>query len=134
MSEVQARPAASRGRRGAARGGRAGSSGRSGGRTSTRQDVEDAALETTTPTLLEDQGELGQLKKQYGTQLATLSELFPDWTEEDIVFALQETDGDLEGTVERITSGKRLSLLFRPSHQDIARLAFVVSPLTDSSP
>lgn len=106
MSEVQARPAASRGRRGAARGGRTGFSGRGGGRTTTRQDVEDAGPESTTPSQPEDQGELGQLKKQYATQLATLSELFPDWTEEDIVFALQETDGDIEGTVERITSGK----------------------------
>lgn len=55
---------------------------------------------------VEDQGELGQLKKQYGTQLVTLSELFPDWTDEDLVFALQETNGDVESTVDRIASGK----------------------------
>jgi len=31
--------------------------------------------------------------------------MFPDWTSEDIVFALQETGGDLEGTVERMSEG-----------------------------
>jgi hypothetical protein len=45
------------------------------------------------------------LKKKYSGKLATVKELFPDWTDEDIVYALQETDGDLEGTVERITEG-----------------------------
>jgi len=54
---------------------------------------------------LDDQGELGQLKKQYMSQLDTLKELFPDWTDDDLVFALQETDGDLQSTIERITEG-----------------------------
>lgn len=31
--------------------------------------------------------------------------MFPDWTDEDIVFALQETDGDLQATIERISEG-----------------------------
>ncbi len=38
-------------------------------------------------------------------KVSTIKELFPDWTEEDIVFALESTNGDLEGTVERITEG-----------------------------
>lgn len=31
--------------------------------------------------------------------------MFPDWTDEDIVLALQETDGNLEGTIDRISEG-----------------------------
>ena len=53
----------------------------------------------------EDQGEIGQLKKQYSAQLGTIREMFPDWTSEDIVFALHETGGDLERTIDRISEG-----------------------------
>ncbi len=106
MSEVQSRPAAPRGR-GSARGGRGGFSSRGrGGRGghATNGDKSDTA-----PTAsIEDEGEVGQLKKQYGTKVATIKEMFPDWTDEDVVFALQETDGDLETTVDRITDGKLL--------------------------
>lgn len=48
---------------------------------------------------------MGELKKKYSGKLATVKELFPDWTDEDVVYALQETNGDLEGTIERITEG-----------------------------
>lgn len=54
---------------------------------------------------LEDQGEIGALKKLYAAELSTLKELFSDWTDVDLVFALQETNGDLPNTIERITEG-----------------------------
>jgi hypothetical protein len=60
------------------------------------------------PATIEDDGEVGQLKKLYGSKVGTIKEMFPDWTDEDAVFALQETDGDLETTVERITDGEAL--------------------------
>lgn len=97
MSEVQSRPAP-RGR-GSARGGRGGFSGRGGGRGS-------AKSETFTSTSIEEDGAVGQLKKQYGSKVTTIKEMFPDWTDEDVVLALQENDGDLETTVDAITSGK----------------------------
>ncbi len=53
----------------------------------------------------EDEGELGDLKKMYATQLSTIKEMFPDWTDEDLVFALQETNGDLVRTIDRISEG-----------------------------
>jgi hypothetical protein len=104
MSEVQSRPAATRGR-GSARGGRGGGFARSarGGRGhATNGDK----LEISAPKSIEDDGEVGQLKKQYGDKVTTIKEMFPDWTDEDIVFALQETEGDLMTTVDRITDGK----------------------------
>jgi len=67
--------------------------------------VNGEALEATPKVSLDEQGELGQLKKQYMSQLETLKEFFPDWTDNDLVFALQETDGDLQSTIERITEG-----------------------------
>jgi len=100
MSEVQSRPAAPRGR-GSARGGRGGFSsrgGRGGRSNATNGDKPE-------PAVIEDDGEVGQLKKKYGSKVSTIKEMFPDWTDEDVVFALQETDGDLETTVERITDG-----------------------------
>lgn len=102
MSEAQSRPSVPRGR-GSARGGRGGFSSRGrGGRTqATNGDKSD----TLTSTSIEDDGEVGQLKKKYGDKVSTIKEMFPDWTDEDTVFALQETNGDLETTVSRIADG-----------------------------
>ena len=41
----------------------------------------------------------------YASKLGTIKEMFPDWTDEDLVFALQETSGDLERTIDRISEG-----------------------------
>lgn len=97
MSEVQSRPAASRGRS-STRGGRGGHGSRNGPRTSNKQTNGD--IDTSA-----EQGELGELKRQYSSQLATAKELFPDWADVDLLLALQESDGDLQSTIERITEG-----------------------------
>ncbi|MCJ1389116.1 RNAPII degradation factor [Xylographa bjoerkii] len=102
MAEVQPRPSAPRGR-GSGRGGRGGYSSR-GGRSGPRPTNGEKSDVQATPSY-EDEGELGQLKKQYASKLSTIKEMFPDWTDEDIVLALQETDGDLEGTIDRISEG-----------------------------
>jgi hypothetical protein len=104
MSEVQSRPAAPRGR-GSARGARGGFSAR-GGRGGRGHATNGDKTDTTLTTSIEDEGEVGLLKKQYGSSVTIIKEMFPGWTDEDIVFALQETNGDLETTVERITDGK----------------------------
>lgn len=103
MSEVQSRPATRS--RGAARGGRGGFSSRGGRPSGTTGYLNGEDAEQTAAVSLEDQGELGQLKKQYTNELSTLKELFPDWTDDDLVFALQETGGDVQNTVENITEG-----------------------------
>ncbi|KAL3427967.1 rnapii degradation factor def1 [Phlyctema vagabunda] len=101
MSEVQSRPSAPRGRGSRGRGGFSGRGARGGRGHTTNGDKVDS-----NPTAsIEDDGEVGQLKKKYGSKVSTIQELFPSWTDEDAVFALQETDGDLETTVERITEG-----------------------------
>jgi len=104
MSEVQSRPA-TRGRGLLARGGRGGFSSRGGRSSGTTGYSNGDEVEQGAAVSLEDQGELGQLKKQYANELSTLKELFPDWTDEDLVFALQETGGDVQNTVENITEG-----------------------------
>lgn len=101
MSEVQVRPSAPRGRGSArGRGGYGSRGGRGGSRFANGERTEN--IQTSPP---EDEGEIGQLKKQYSGKLSTIKEMFPDWTDEDIVYALQETDGDLESTIERISEG-----------------------------
>lgn len=109
MSDVQARPAASRGR-GSGRGGRGGFTSR-GGRNASRSaaatngdpkhDSESNALPT-----LEDQGEIGDLNKAFGSKVSLIKEVFPDWSEVDILYALKETDGDEASTIERIADGE----------------------------
>lgn len=95
---MQSRPSAPRGR-GSHRGGRGGFRGGRGASKNTKSDGENAGQS------LEDQGEIGELKMRHGSKVSTVRELFPDWTDEDVVFALEETGGDLESTVERITNG-----------------------------
>ncbi|KAI9717292.1 MAG: hypothetical protein M1812_004819 [Candelaria pacifica] len=105
MSEVQSRPAAPRGR-GSTRGGRGGYGARGGPRGGSRSATNgDKAGHGSTVPNDEEEGEIGELKKQYSSKLSTIKEMFPDWTDEDVVFALRETDGNLEDTIERITEG-----------------------------
>jgi len=101
MSEIDTRTAPSRGRS-STRGGRGGF-GRGGPRGGHRQT--NGSATDTFELSTEDQGELGELKKQYADQLGFLKEMFPDWTDVDLVFALQETDGDLSTTIDRISEG-----------------------------
>ena len=103
MSEPQSRPSAPRGR-GSNRGTRGGSTLRSG-RGRTRQTNGTRAEASTTLSGNEDEGEMGDLKKLYAPKIGPVKEMFPNWTDEDIVTALQETDGDLESTIERISEG-----------------------------
>ena len=100
MSEVQSRPA-TRGRS-TTRGGRGGHGSR--GPRSTKQTNGDASSTVDTSA---DQGELGELKKRYQSQLSTLKELFPDWSDADLVLAIEDCNGDLQATVERISEGER---------------------------
>lgn len=107
MAEVQSRTAGTRGR-GGFRGGRGGFR---GGRTPSRsQHKPDQEQENIPPVSLDDQGEVGLLKKKFGDKVPLLREICPGWSDEDLVFALQETDGDLNAAVDRISSG-----MFSPS-------------------
>ncbi|KAF2096981.1 hypothetical protein NA57DRAFT_57592 [Rhizodiscina lignyota] len=100
MSEVQSRPAprgrsSARGGRGGPRGGARGASRHVNGDHKATADIDTSA----------DQGEIGEMKKHYLSEVAVLKEMFPDWTDVDLVFALEETNGDLPSTIERITEG-----------------------------
>ena len=103
MSETTSRPAPVRSR-GSGRG-------RGGLRGSTRgrdRPTNGTYKDSAGPEDFADQGELGEMKKQYSSQLPMLKELFgQDWTDVDLLFALQETDGDLESTIERISEGQQ---------------------------
>ncbi|KAI7879738.1 hypothetical protein K492DRAFT_80589 [Lichtheimia hyalospora FSU 10163] len=52
-----------------------------------------------------DQSDLKKLKSRYSSQLATLRELFADWSDDDLLFALQEVEGDLDLAIDRISEG-----------------------------
>lgn len=116
MSEVQARPAASRGRGSAVRGGRGGFSSR-GGRNPSRSVATNGnskhdSEHTSLPTL--DDPEVADLKNAYGAKLPIVKELFPDWSDVDILYGLKETDGDEALTVERIADGEYLCSFSNP--------------------
>ncbi|KAK3905652.1 hypothetical protein C8A05DRAFT_12558 [Staphylotrichum tortipilum] len=104
MSEVQSRPAAPRGR-GSGRGGRGGFATRGGGRAGARPNGDSKNDTDSSLPTFEDEGEVGQLKLQYGAKVEVIKEMFADWSEVDILFALRETDGDENLTVTRIAEG-----------------------------
>ncbi|KAJ1974357.1 RNAPII degradation factor [Dimargaris xerosporica] len=49
--------------------------------------------------------EVTELRNMYVDKLVTLNELFPNWTDEDLLFTLQEAYGDLEIAIDRISEG-----------------------------
>lgn len=100
MSEVISRPSASRGR-GSGRGGRGGFAGR-GGRRSNGENFKTADDNLGT---FEDEGEFAELRKQYGDKTSVIREMFPDWSEPDVLYALKETNGDETEAVTRMAEG-----------------------------
>ena len=52
------------------------------------------------------QNNLKKLQSKYALKISTLKELFEDWSDEDLLFALQDADGDMELTIERISAGE----------------------------
>lgn len=101
MSEVISRPSASRGR-GSGRGGRGGFAGR-GGRRSNGENFKTADDDNL--GTFEDEGEFAELRKQYGDKTSVIREMFPDWSEPDVLYALKETNGDETEAVTRMAEG-----------------------------
>lgn len=122
MSEVQQRPPSTRGR-GSTRGGRGGIT--PGARGVAARSSRNSNGDTNVSYSIEDQTEMGQLKKQYSAQLVKLGEMFSDWSTEDLLTALQENNGDLPATATKISEGpyfifKTLCVYyFRPSTQSV---------------
>lgn len=101
MPEVQQRPPPPpRGRGGSSRGGR------SGGSFGTRGGAGRISRTNGDNASFEDQGEIGMLKRQYSEQLKSLREIISNWTDEDLVLALQENGGDVNQAATSITDGK----------------------------
>lgn len=85
--------------RGNFRGGRGGYRGSRGGKSYNKAEEQ----EDIPP--LEEQGEVGELKAKYGSKLPLMRDVCEGWSDEDLVFALQETNGDEVAAIERITTG-----------------------------
>lgn len=126
MAEVQARSQAppSRGR-GGGRGGRGGFGSRGPVNRRTNGD-KSSTLDAHT---LDDDGDVFQLRKQYGTKLDTIKELFPDWSDADILYALKETDGDVEVAATRISDGMLIFFFITLSLHTNLYLTLHCSPL-----
>lgn len=102
MADVQSR-SAPRGGRGAGTRGRGGISAR--GRGAARSHGDSATTSSRADTDADADDEIAKSKKKYKTEIATIKEMFPNWSDEDIVFALQEANGSIQTTVERISEG-----------------------------
>ncbi|KAK9237648.1 hypothetical protein V1525DRAFT_403375 [Lipomyces kononenkoae] len=110
MADVQSRPShrtsrggyhSSRGRSSQTSRGTATSS-RSNASAATDNTVSDPAAMASSASADDT---IQSLKTQYSTGLQSLSELFPDWSDEDLLYLLSETAGDVETAVARITEG-----------------------------
>jgi len=123
MSEVASRPSASRGR-GSGRGGRGGFAGRGGRRPNGDKSDHKAADDGL--GAFDDEGDFADLRKQYGGKTSVIREMFPDWSEVDVLFALQETNGDENEAVARIAEGTLSGTIhcqFSPSPSSALHLA-----------
>lgn len=104
MSETATRSGASRGR-GSGRGGRGGFSSR-GGRSSGKTNGDSLdALDTPSPAAFDEDADVAELRKLYGSKVYPIKDMFQGWSEVDILYALQEADGDENLAVERIAHG-----------------------------
>ncbi|KAI8629060.1 hypothetical protein F5Y19DRAFT_88734 [Xylariaceae sp. FL1651] len=102
MAEVQARSQAPTTRgRGGGRGGRGGF----GGRNTTARRANGDKTVAADSAASDDDSDTALLRKQYGEKLGMIKELFEDWSDADILYALQESDGDVELTATRIADG-----------------------------
>ncbi|KAL1301702.1 hypothetical protein AAFC00_005911 [Neodothiora populina] len=104
MSEIDARTTPSSRGRSSTRGGRGGHT-RGGPRSVAHRSTNGTSKDVQIEEPLDEQGELGDMKKKYASELAMVRDVFPDWTDFDLVFALEEADGDIEATIERIVAG-----------------------------
>ena len=59
----------------------------------------------TAPTPIAESDETRALRRKYGDKLATLKEMFPGWTDEDLLSTLNDVNGSLETAVGRISEG-----------------------------
>ncbi|ORX70143.1 hypothetical protein DL89DRAFT_152977 [Linderina pennispora] len=53
----------------------------------------------------DESSEFKALRSKYSSSLKTLREMFPDWSDADLIYALQEADGNLEITIAHIAEG-----------------------------
>lgn len=53
---------------------------------------------------------LHPLRAKYGDSLPTLSAIFPDWAEDDLLLVLDDSKGALDVAVNSITDGASLAL------------------------
>ncbi|EJU00558.1 hypothetical protein DACRYDRAFT_23012 [Dacryopinax primogenitus] len=58
-----------------------------------------------TPPAADEPEELRVLKGKHADALKIMREMYPDWTDEDVLFLLEEVQGDVEVAVSRITEG-----------------------------
>ncbi|KAF9287177.1 hypothetical protein BGZ68_002134 [Mortierella alpina] len=64
-----------------------------------------ATIHSNTQRRKDEPEDLRHLRQEHGASLVTLKELFADWTEEDLLYAIQDAGGDLELTILRISDG-----------------------------
>lgn len=77
-----------------------------------------------------DEGEIGEKKKQYAQQIAQIKEVFPDESDDDLAFALDEVSGDVAAVIDQITEGKRDATHSILSNTDTVKAVSLDSPMS----
>ena len=52
-----------------------------------------------------EQNDLKKLKSKHSSKLPTLKVLFSEWSDDDLLFVLEEANGDLDLAIDRISEG-----------------------------
>lgn len=80
---------------------------RNGGQRARRGGRSGPGSNTAALTHVDDTEEVRKLRSKFSSKLGMLKELFSDWTDEDLLFALQDAGGEVELAVGRISEGER---------------------------
>ena len=54
-----------------------------------------------------EQNDIKKLRSKHSAKLPTLKVLFSEWSDDDLLFVLEEANGDLDLTIDRISEGER---------------------------
>jgi hypothetical protein len=59
--------------------------------------------------------QLSSLRSKYSDDLATLNAIFPSWSDDDLLLALDEAKGNVDLAATRVSEGERFFLLLDAS-------------------
>lgn len=59
-----------------------------------------------------NKNDIKSLRQLYRSSLPSLTELFPNWSQDDLLFVMDECQGELDLAIIRISEGESLTIIY----------------------